>query len=494
MKLYYGGAEIDNWRKLLISQGVTTVSLSFVGLKRRAEYPLKDKYPDQEVFLDSGAYTYNRPDSDLTFEDAYETAAQYMEFVTANIGSVTLVSEFDAKQLESDVIEDMRKNFYNTLPPDKFMPVWHPESGRDELERLCSSYSVVGVCQSDIHGDTAHVPVFNSYIQRYGTRLHGVGITSKKLLEAVKWDSVSSTSWLSPSIYGDTFVWDGRELHRYPKSYKHRRLTHRNIFVDNGFDYNKIEADDSEELLKLSLWSWQQYIAHISGVTTMPRNVTTDFTETGDKVVDTQPVSSGTRSSSSEVVVPRKTTMIPIMQTVFKENRDDDEEPPRPHLVVRSESMRVCDTCFLKDKCPGFQPNSTCLYNIPIEVRTKDQLQALHDALLEMQTHRVLFMKMAEDLGGGYADPNLSAEMDRLNRMIKTKVDSSKNVFSATLNISEEPSGPGFMERMFGSNTANKVRELESPQDADTILAEIISDTGELVDMPPVVKESVEHE
>lgn len=477
MKIFYGGGEIDNWRKLLLSQGISTVSLSFVGLKGRADYKLSSKYPTQEVFLDSGAYTYNRPDSKFDFEDAYETAAQYMEFVKSNIDAVTLISEFDAKQLGDDTIEEMRTNFYNMLPPDKFMPIWHPESGRDELERLCSSYSVVGVCQSDIHGDTAHVPVFNSYIQRYGTRLHGVGITSKKLIEAVKWDSVSSTSWLSPSRFGDTFVWDGRELHRYPKDYKHKRMSHRMLFVDNGFDYNKIEADDSEELLKLSLWSWQQYIAHISGVTTMPRNVNAISPETGSEVVDKQSKWTGTDSSSSAVVKPRETTMIPLMKTIFKDNPNDDDEPLRPHLIVRSESMRVCNSCFLKDKCPGFQPDANCLYNIPIEVRTKDQLQSLHDALLEMQAQRVLFMKMAEDQQGGYSDPNLSSEIDRLNRMIKTKTDSNKNVFSATLNISEEPSGPGFMERMFGQNAAGKLRELDAPQDADVIIGEVISDT-----------------
>ncbi len=485
MRLYYGGGEIDNWRKLLLSQGVTTVSLSFVGLKRRADYSLSSQYPGQEVFLDSGAYTYNRPDSKFDFEDAYETAAQYMEFVKSHIDSVTLVSEFDASQLGDDTIEEMRKNFYNMLPPDKFMPIWHPESGRDELERLCSSYSVVGVCQSDIHGDTAHVPVFNSYIQRYGTRLHGVGITSKKLLEAVKWDSVSSTSWLSPSRFGDTFVWDGRELHRYPKDYKHKRMSHRTLFIDNGFDYNKIEADDSAELLRLSLWSWQQYIAHISGVTTMPRNVSVGFLEASPGIVDTQASVTGTGSlsfnqdlpHSKAVVKPRETVMLPIMKTVYKETSDDEDEVPRPHLIVRSESMRVCDSCFLKDKCPGFQPSSTCLYNIPIEVRTKDQLQSLHDALIEMQAHRVLFMKMAEDTQGGYADPNLSSEIDRLNRMIKTKTDSTKNTFSATLNISEEPSGPGFMERMFGQSAAGKLRELDAPQDADVIIGEVISDT-----------------
>jgi hypothetical protein len=194
--------------------------------------------------------------------------------------------------------------------------------------------------------------------------------------------------------------------------------------------------------------------------------------------------------TSTEIQPVRKTTALPIMKTVFKETKDDDEDSVTvPHLIIRSESMRVCDTCFLKDKCPGFQPKSTCLYNIPIEVRTKDQLRSLHDALIEMQTHRVLFMKMAEDLGGGYADPNLSMEIDRLNRMIKTKTDGERNTFSATLNISEAPSGPGFMEKVFGNKAIDRLRALEAPVPADDLIreteamseileAEVVSETG----------------
>jgi hypothetical protein len=194
--------------------------------------------------------------------------------------------------------------------------------------------------------------------------------------------------------------------------------------------------------------------------------------ETGYDAVDTQPELTGT-VSSSVVPVARQTTMIPVMQALYKEAPSDDNDiDPEPLLIIRSESMRVCDTCFLKDKCPGYQPSSTCLYNIPIEVRTKDQLRSLHDALLEMQTHRVLFMKMAEDLGGGYADPNLSSEIDRLNRMIKTKIEGDKNTFSATLNISETAQGPTFVEKMFGSGASTKLRQLDAPMAADDIIKE----------------------
>lgn len=479
MKLYYGGAEIPAWREMLRDCNIPNVSLSYVGLHRRTNASLKGYFPDwQSVFLDSGGYTYNKHQEKYEFEDAIEFAAQYVEFVKANIDYVSLVSEFDAVQLGKDFIENFREDFYNSLPPEKFMPIWHPGDGREELERLCSTYQVVGISQSDIHGETENIPLFNSYERRYSTKLHGVGITSKRIIEAVRWDSVSSTSWLSPSIYGDTFVWTGRELKRYPKTYKDRRRTHRSLFIENGFDYEKIENDDSKELLRLSLWSWEQYINNISGVTTQVRNETDDLEESSQEQVDTQSSSGGTVS-----LVSRANQALPIMSTLWKEekNFDDEEVTSTPHLIIRSESMRVCDNCFLRDKCPGFQPRSTCLYNIPIEIRTKDQLRSLHDALLEMQTHRVLFMKMAEDLSGGYADPNLSSEIDRLNRMIKTKIEGDKSTFSMTMTASEAAAGPGIFDRMFGADAGNKLRELEQPIDADTYLAEVIENVDELV-------------
>lgn len=458
------------------------VSLSYVGLNRRTKGDLKGFFPQgQEVFLDSGGYSYNKHKEKYDFEDVLEFAAKYMDFIQENIQHVNMVSEFDAIQLGKDFIDKFREEFYNSLPPEKFMPIWHPGDGREELERLCSTYQVVGISQSDIHGDTDNIPVFNSYVQRYKVRLHGVGITSKRLMEAVKWDSVSSTSWLSPSMYGDTFVWTGRELKRYPKDYKDRRKQHRSLFMDHGFDYEKIEGDDSKELLKLSLWSWQQYVNSLSTgsvVTKMTGNETYDFEETSSEVVDTQPPGRGTVS-----LVSREHQALPVMGTLWKEEKsfDDEDAVSTPHLIIRSESMRVCDNCFLRDKCPGNQPNSTCLYNIPIEVKTKDQLRSLHDALIEIQSQRVLFMKMAEDMSGGYVDPNLSSEIDRLNRMIKTKIDGDKTTFAMTVTASESSSGPGIFDRMFGSDAGNKLRQLDAPQDADYIMGEVLSDTTELV-------------
>lgn len=471
MQIYFGGGEVPKFLKVLSDNGAPPVSISFTTL-HPANYHSLSSYSG-DVLLDSGAYSYNRPDSAKTYEDAYEDASRYTSFISANLSNVHLITEFDAKQLGQDMIEDFRSNFYNSLPAEKFMPVWHQDDDRAELERLCAEYQMVAISQGNIHGDMSSVPIFNQMIARYGVKLHGLGITSKKMIEAVKWSSVSSTSWLSVNKFGDTFVWTGRELKRYPVSYKDRaRKTHRTLFIDNGFDYHKIEADDPDELLKLSLWSWQKYMESMGGVTTTPKKETEKYSEIAIPevgILDT-PV------RTPDPVI-RQTVMIPVMNLAIPEQGfSSGEEESKPTLVIRSESMRICDTCFLKDKCPGFQPNANCLYNIPIEVKTRDQLHALQNSLIEIQSQRVLFMKMAEDMSGGYSDPNLSSEIDRLDKMIRNRNDRDKNSFSMTITASESAEGKqSFLGKMLGSSAAAKVRELESPVNADEIMeAEIV--------------------
>lgn len=488
MKYYFGGSEIKSWRDLLIEERVPTISLSYMGLRRRVknltEWKIADNYPAwQQVFLDSGAYTLNREDSEYTKEEAHSLSADYEKFVLNNLSAITLVSEFDALILGDDEIKERRNYAYASIDPTKFMPVWHEDFGSEELESLCSTYEVVGVTISDMH-DTSLISTLNTMVNRYGVRLHGVAITSKEMLKSVSFDSVSSMSWLSPSQFGDTIVWAGKELKRYPRAYKAQaRKKHRTLFNDNGFDSEKIEADDSKELLRLSLWSWQQFVNSLDGVTShqSPRN--NDNSETATGGVDIQGVNIGNEKLLPAIPEKRETQVIPAM-TVLKvsEDNDDGSTTETPFVVSRSESMRACNTCFLKAKCPGFLANANCLYNIPIEVKTKEQLTAVKNAIVEMQAQRVMFMKMSEDLEGGYADPNLSSEMDRLARLIKAKEDSEKDTFTMTVTATQSNGGKSFMERTFGPAAHSKLQQLESPVKADDLLRESEIYEAEIID------------
>lgn len=493
MRLFFGGGEIPGWRDLLHREGVRDVSLSFVGLHRRTRngaknYSIAENFQgDANVFLDSGAYSFNKKDSEHTREEAQMLAEAYKDFVEANIDRVEIASEFDAVQFGLGAIEHNRENFYDLLG-DKFMPIWHPEYGMDELERLASAYRRVGITETEVEGRDI-TPVLNNLVGRYGVLLHGVAITGMGSMGRIKWDSVGSTSWLSPSQYGDTFVWTGSELKRYPMKYKDQaRRRHRTLFEANGFDAQLIADDNRDEILRLSIWSWTQFLADINrhrafqgpGATQQPEFPDDGNGEDDDGVVVHLPTQPGNAQLVTPAPQPRELVDIPLLSTTWKTTEHEDgSTTSTPMFGVRDESMRMCDTCFLKGKCPAFTPGASCAYKIPVEVKTAEQLRALQEGLIEMQAQRVTFAAMTEQIEGGYPDPNLSGEIDRLGRLIKQKQDSEKEIFRATQDVTMA-GGPGFISKMFGQAAGDKLHDQTAPpregEKITNIIGEIVRD------------------
>jgi hypothetical protein len=129
-------------------------------------------------------------------------------------------------------------------------------------------------------------------------------------------------------------------------------------------------------------------------------------------------------------------------------------------LRSNNTSLRQCNTCFVKDNCPAFKVDNPCAFNLPVEVKTKEQLKGLINSLLEIQGQRVAFAKFAEDLNGGYPDPNTGLEMDRFFKMLKTikELDESKEVMRVTM---ERGSSAGVLSSLFGDR-AQKLNELSN--------------------------------
>jgi hypothetical protein len=488
MHLYMSGAEVPSWKTLLADTGVEHVSLSFMGLRRRVKHTdkwlLAEKFPaNQKIFLDSGAYTVNTADDDrYTVSQLRDIAAAYIIFVQANIDRVEFASEFDCLALGPAWIKAAREDFWDDLPEAKFLPIWHAESGLEELDHLCQKYARVGIHQTAL-GERNLEPTLKALVRQYGTQLHGVAMTKPAVMAAVPWASVASLSWMSPSQYGDTIVFTGKELKRYPKKYKDQaRKRHRTLFTSNGFDAQKIEDDDRDEVLRLSIWSWQQLMLHLDRgevVTNQPNVPDESNAEVpGDAVVmpDT-----AVRNAITTAVVPEKrpTTTLPVMGLdILREKYIDVEDGETKErdvslIITRSSSMRVCDSCFLSAKCPAFLPGSNCAYDIPITIRTKDQMQALQNSLIDMQSQRIMFMKMAEDLEGGYADPNLSSEIDRLQKMIKIKTELEQDMFSVKFEAKGTNGQAGIMSRLFGREAGEKARSLPQEISADKLLVEM---------------------
>jgi hypothetical protein len=497
VRLYLAGGEVPSHRKILTESQAPHVALSFVGLRRRVKFSrpwlLADKFHDDaRIFVDSGAYTVNTKDEDAYSQrELKDMYLSYRAFVDSNLDRIEFASEFDALPLGRNWIENERDWWLDMLGPDKLLVIWHPDWGIEVLQEMARTYKRIGVPQTALGGRNL-VPLLNSLVSRYGVKLHGVAMTKVEEMQTVQWDSVASTSWISPQRYGDTIVWANNELKRYPKAYKEQaRKRHRTLFERIGLDPQKVEDGDATEVLRLSLWSWRQLEDHINRhhgepsapeqdkVVTTPQDEDTDpFDASGLPVVDSPGPETAHRASTP---VQRDKVPIPVMglgkRTSKVQNEDGTEEDVEVSVIgIRSESTRVCDSCFLANKCPSFEPGSACKYDIPIQIKTRDQFKSLQDALIEMQTQRVLFMRFAEEAEGGYSDPNLSGEIDRLNKMIKQKFELEEGTFSLRIDAKGSGGGPGMLARLFGDEASERARALPEPVPADRAIEQYYPD------------------
>lgn len=80
---------------------------------------------------------------------------------------------------------------------------------------------------------------------------------------------------------------------------------------------------------------------------------------------------------------------------------------------------KVCDQCYLMDKCPHYKPKHSCYYTNSVKIGSPNDLVDLVKMVLEIQGQRVLFGRVIEQSEGGYIDKNLSDEMKRLLEYMK---------------------------------------------------------------------------
>jgi hypothetical protein len=487
VKLYFGGAEVPSHKKTLEQNGVSHVYLSYMGLRRRVKFKrpwlLAEKFPaSTHVLLDSGAYTVNRGvDDELASSDLVDIATGYMDFVAKNHERVDAFTEFDALPLGLDWLRTVRADFYDDFG-DKFMPVWHAEYGVDELEALAGKYRRIAILQTAL-GDRDLVPVLNLLASRRGTLFHGLAMTKPDIMAAVRWDSVGSTSWISPMQFGDTQIWTGSKLQRYPKAYKEKGRSENRALIEHiGLNADKVIADDRAEVAKLTLWSWNQLVDDLNRKAPDFRTAT-DLVHAPARPADGPVSAVGAAQPVTPLKAPvaRKRVLLPGVDLFQPEGQEHGQ------FAVRSDNLRNCDTCILRDRgCPGYEPGAACLYEMPIMIRTVSDAQALENGLISMQTQRVMFMKMTEDLEGGHVNPNLSGELDRLTRMLKNQREGRADRFSLHVTGSNKPGEPGIIGSMFGKNVAD-AQTIEAPSAADTLIKESLM--GSVYDITEVGNE-----
>jgi hypothetical protein len=275
---------------------------------------------------------------------------------------------------------------------------------------------------------------------------------------------------------GETIIWDGKQVVRYPKKMMAQaRPRYKAVVGKAGLDFEKFLQNDGVESSKVAVWSYQQleksmdkkrpdlHVVDGGKDSLLSDNSDTPlmstFAETWGDASDNSDLDMRKQSAVEEPKKlierdPEEVTSLPVFGYKMKTIVDVDDEGNEvlkdvPMVQTTGLSLRQCDTCFVAANCPAFKPQNTCAFNLPVEVKTKDQLKALLNTVIEMQGARVAFSRFAEELNGGYPDPNTSQEIDRLFKLVKGMKELEENREFIRITAERQSSG-GVLSAIFG--------------------------------------------
>ena len=438
------------------------------GLPKTKLYLISEHFDDDmQVWVDSGATQADK--ANLSHRELEEYAADYEEFIATNYDRIEGWVEFDSQVKGLMWIQQQR----TAMGEDpKRIVVWHSAYSLLLLQQWAEEHAQIAIPNDAIESNTSLAGQVRNLKSRYGTLFHALGTAKPDNLRQIPFDTASTLSWLRPMRSGETIIWDGSKLVRYPKKMKDQaRKRYQRIVNGSGLDFSKFLKDEDQEATKVAIWSYLQLEANmdknkpdlrvIKGGQKPPvvSDNSDDTLYTG--LMDFMGGSSNNSGSEMRKVErtevtqrdPNEMTSMPVfgyeMQTVIGSDNGTDVLKDIPTVKSNTTSLRQCDTCFVAANCPAFKPANTCAFNLPVKVETPEQLRSMNTALLEMQAQRVAFMRFAEELNGGYADPNVSQEMDRYFKMLKSmkELDETKEFIQIT---AQRNAGQGVLTRLFG--------------------------------------------
>lgn len=479
--IIFDGVHVPSNRTLLERAGVRNVMLNYWGLRKRGlpktkPYLIGEHFlSDMKVWVDSGSTQADK--ATLSQRELEEYSADYEEFIALNYDRIEGFTEFDSDKLGMPAVIQNRAVYEND---PKLWVVWKESYGQPVLRTWANEYPNIAIPYETIESVTNLAGLTRGLAQTTGVRFHALATAKPDNLRQIPFSTTSTLSWLSPMRRGETIIWDGNKIVRYPKKMKSQaRIRYKSVVEKAGLNYELFVSDDTLEATKVAIWSYLQLertmtdnndnITPIHKGKLVDNNDDTLYTglmETGWVASDNK----GTevrKKERAEVVQrdPNEVMAMPVvgyqMKTIVDSDGSHDVLKDVPVVQSTASTLRQCNTCFVASNCPAFKEDNTCAFSLPIEVKTREQLQALNTALLEMQAQRVMFMRFAEELNGGYADPNVSQEIDRYQKMLKNikELDESKEFIQIT---AQRQAGSGVLSAIFGDR-ATVLREMEQP-------------------------------
>ena len=208
MKLFIAGTNSNS--KLVLDNPPKYVLESFYYIK---EWQLQLIKKCDMFLLDSGAFTFmNSTKKQVDWKSYID---KYIKFIDEN----------DIKyffELDIDVVvgyENVKKirEYIEEKTGKQCIPVWHKSRGKEEFIKMCQEYkyaAIGGIVTKEIKPDEyKYFEWFIKTANRYGCKIHGLGLTSKHI-ETYGFYSVDSTTWTQAARFGELSIFDGKKMVR----------------------------------------------------------------------------------------------------------------------------------------------------------------------------------------------------------------------------------------------------------------------------------------
>jgi hypothetical protein len=339
---------------------------------------------------------------------------------------------------------------------NNYMPLWDGNSGAP-ASFVGSGFFVTDKVFSDKN--------LNSQVLGSRKRDMTLGVVTGKSRGIDRYDHVISSAWWSVMKNGETQLWDGVHFHRVnAKSKTDFRRQHAESIKRLGINDWDVLADEPQAVAALAVKSWMAYEEQKLGtaaVLSIVKNESEVATAPSDDIEE-----SGTPVRVVDTRQGRERHVLPSMALYTTAEAEGD-----PLIGSSSESLRQCNNCHLAAACPAFESDHSCAYAIPVEIRTKDQLQKVMQAVIEIQTQRVFQSRFAEEITGQELSPEVGKEMDRLFKLVENMRNIVDNRDTLTVAIQAKGGADGgVLSKLFGASVGTAAKALDSPVDPDDII------------------------
>ncbi|WP_299523308.1 hypothetical protein [uncultured Methanobrevibacter sp.] len=176
----------------------------------------------KSIIVDSGGYSFQTRPVKLDHKQYFNNYKKFIE-ETHHLSMVKGFFELDIDNMVGySQVKEYREELLEIT--DKIIPVWHKSLGVSEFKKLCHEFDFIAIpCVNNNAVKPEHYGKFVRYAHNHNTKVHGLGMLRKNVLNKVPFDTCDGTSWFLASRFGKL---NSRKISSEYLSKNHKKLTY----------------------------------------------------------------------------------------------------------------------------------------------------------------------------------------------------------------------------------------------------------------------------